>query len=180
MVIIITGRYIKELREKSGLTQTGLAKAVGVTQAHIARIEGENVDPRLSTVNKILAVLQATKKKVTCSDIMITKVFNISKNSTVVDAIRMMKRHDISQLPVVDKDKVIGSIKESTITKMFDKITPKTKVNEVMEEPFPMINVKDSVEVPKSLLDFHPAILVTDKGKVVGIITKSDLFKLIK
>ena len=40
-----------------GVEQRQLAELVGVSQAHIAKIEKESVDPRLSTVNKILKVL---------------------------------------------------------------------------------------------------------------------------
>ena len=55
--MIIKGSILRKMRLEAGLTQSQLAKLVGVSQAHIAKIEGEKVDPRLSTVNKILEVL---------------------------------------------------------------------------------------------------------------------------
>lgn len=48
---------IKKMRIEAGLTQNELARMIGVSQAHIAKIENEKVDPRLSTINKILQVL---------------------------------------------------------------------------------------------------------------------------
>jgi len=54
---------LKKMRLEAGLTQSQLAKMVGVSQAHIAKIEGEKVDPRLSTVNKILEILTDRKRK---------------------------------------------------------------------------------------------------------------------
>ena len=59
MVIIISGKYIKDLREKLGMSQQELADSVGVTQAHIAKIESEKVDARLSTINKIVSILES-------------------------------------------------------------------------------------------------------------------------
>jgi predicted transcriptional regulator len=40
------------------------------------------------------------------------------------------------------------------------------------------VDARDPVDVIKPLLDFHPAVLVAEKGKVRGIITKSDLLRL--
>ncbi|MEM2355857.1 MAG: helix-turn-helix domain-containing protein, partial [Candidatus Bathyarchaeia archaeon] len=47
--MIITGSTIKKLRLEAKLTQKKLAELVGVSQAHIAKIEQGRVDPRLST-----------------------------------------------------------------------------------------------------------------------------------
>jgi len=49
------------------LTQKKLAEMAGVSQAHVAKIEQGKVDPRLSTVNKILVVLTEGKQK-KCTD----------------------------------------------------------------------------------------------------------------
>ena len=44
-------------RQARGWTQAQLAEAVGTTQSAIARLEGGDQDPRLSTVGSICAVL---------------------------------------------------------------------------------------------------------------------------
>ncbi|MHA1431033.1 MAG: helix-turn-helix domain-containing protein, partial [Candidatus Freyarchaeota archaeon] len=49
-----TPEDIKRLRKKVGLTQTELAEKAGVSQSLIARIESGSVDPRLSTLQRIL------------------------------------------------------------------------------------------------------------------------------
>jgi len=50
---------IEEMRIKSGLTQTQLAKKANVSQPMIARLEKGDQDrtPTLSTINKVLAAL---------------------------------------------------------------------------------------------------------------------------
>ncbi len=55
--MIVTGSIIKKLRIEAGLTQRQLAELARVSQAHVAKIEKGRVDPRLSTVNRILQVL---------------------------------------------------------------------------------------------------------------------------
>lgn len=51
------GESIKDLREKRGLTQRGLAKRAHTSQSAIARIEAGTIDPRVSTLDRILNTL---------------------------------------------------------------------------------------------------------------------------
>lgn len=65
----ITGSMLKRLRLEAKLTQKKLAELVGVSRAHIAKIEQGKVDPRLSAINKILQVSTEGKEK-KCRDLM--------------------------------------------------------------------------------------------------------------
>jgi len=180
VVIIISGKYIKELREKLGLSQQELAERVGVTQAHIAKIEAEKVDARLSTINKIVTILESNQKKDKCKNFMTKHIISISSNEKVSKAIQMMRKYNISQIPIIDSNVCKGSIRELTIIKNLDKNIGEKKVKEIMEESFPVIDSNDTMETAKSLLDFHQAILFIENGKISGMMTKSDLLKLIK
>lgn len=44
-------------REASGLTQTEVAAAMGTSQSQVARLESASVDTKLSTIEKLAAVL---------------------------------------------------------------------------------------------------------------------------
>ncbi len=59
---IPNGEDLRQLRLKKGYTQSQLAELSGVSQALIARIEKESINPRLSTVRTILAVLYGDEK----------------------------------------------------------------------------------------------------------------------
>jgi len=56
---------------------------------------------------------------------------------------------------------------------------PKMEAGDLMTDAFPQIDENYPVDTILSLLRYSQAILTTRKGKVVGIITKSDLFKLL-
>lgn len=180
MVIIISGKYIKELREKMGISQQELAERVGMTQAHIAKIETEKVDARLSTINKVVTILESNQKKDKCKNFMSKHIVSISSDEKVSKAIHLMRKYNISQIPVIDSGRSLGSIRELTIIKNLDKDIDEKKVKEIMEDGFPVLDVNDTTETAKSLLNFHQAILFTEKGNIAGMMTKSDLLKLTK
>lgn len=176
--MLISGAYIKELRGKLGLTQSELAEKVGITQAHIAKIENNKVDARLSTINKILAVLETDKYKLRAKDIMVKKLIYVLPSDDVKKVVRLLKSHGISQLPVLKNDVSVGSVNESTIIKNWN--NPHTHIRDIMEKSLPLVDAEESVDTIKAMLQSVSSVLVSEKGKVVGIITKSDLFKLIK
>ena len=180
MVIIISGKYIKDLREKLGMSQQELADSVGVTQAHIAKIESEKVDARLSTINKIVSILESNQRDAKCKNVMSKHIISISPNEKASKVTQLMRKHGISQLPVIENKISIGSVKESTIIKNMDKNFSEKKVKDIMEDSFPVIDSNDTIETARSLLDFHQAVLFTERGKIVGMMTKTDLLKLTK
>jgi len=175
--MIITGKYIRQLREEAGLSQAELARLAKVSQAHIAKIEGEKVDPRLSTVNRILFVLKTRKSagKVKCSEIMHIHVVSAAPDDPVHKAIKTMHRMGISQMPVMRGQAQLGSIGETTIMRNSDRNLKRLRVRDIIDRPFPVVDVDDTIDMLPPLLDAHGAVLVSEKGRIKGIITKSDL-----
>jgi predicted transcriptional regulator len=178
---LVSGEDIRRLRKMMGLTQKELAKKAGVSQSLIARIEKKSVDPRLSTVKKILEALALVKEGKIAKDIMHSPVITVKITDTVRKAVELMRKHDISQLPVLKENVIVGSVKETTIIHRITRgrnirrafFTP---VYNIMENPF--VTVEPSVgvdEVLSIMSSGHPAVLVVDEEKLVGIITKIDI-----
>ena len=176
--MIIKGSILRKMRLEAGLTQSQLAKLVGVSQAHIAKIEGEKVDPRLSTVNKILGVLTSKKRK-TCEEIMTRDVIVTSPKEKIKKVSEIMIKHAISQLPVIENGRVIGMVTEEGIVKNLSSNISEKTVENIMEPPLPSVSENTDLITVRSILRTHPGVLVTRKGKLVGIITRSDLLKVI-
>ena len=173
---------IKIRRQKLGLKQKDLSELAKVSQSLIAKIESENLSPSYEIVKRIFIVLDSLehKNEKKCSEIMVPAI-TIDKKETIGKAIEVMKKHSISQLPILNNKEVVGSISESTIYNKIMEGTPrnsliKMSVSEVMGEPFPMIKADYPLSIAIPLLKSSEAILLTEKHNIVGIITKSNLF----
>jgi predicted transcriptional regulator len=68
-------------------------------------------------------------------------------------------------------------VSEITSEKDFTKISNKP-LEEFMNDCFPMVSKNLDVATVSKFVEANPAVLVVDKGKVVGIITKTDIIKL--
>jgi predicted transcriptional regulator len=176
-MMAVTGELLKKRRLEAGLTQSELAKMAGVSQAHIAKIEGEKVDPRLSTVNRILQVLNGGRGR-KCGDVMTRGVITTNPNDKIRKASETMVRHAISQLPVVKSNNVIGMITEEGIVRNLKPDLADEPVQKVMEPPLPSVPEDTDISLIRPLLEVHSGVLVTRRGKLVGIITRSDLLEV--
>ena len=172
---MIEPKTIKEMRQSLGITQRQVASATGVSQAHISMIEKGKVDPRLSTVNRILAML-STKNNDNCSQIMTRGVKTVSYSEPVKKAIRLMDEFNISQLPVIQGNKPVGIISEGDIISNLDEIEDKT-VGQIMRELPPIVSPSASIDMVSQILQKSPVVLVSDKGQLTGIIARSDLMR---
>ncbi len=176
--MVISGSALKRLRLEAGLTQRQLAELVDVSQAHIAKIEKEKVDPRLSTVNRILQVLTEREGK-KCGEIMTRHVISIGPLDNVAKASKLMMKHAISQLPVLEGGIIVGTITEDSIVRNLSTTLGEEKVERIMRAPLPSVPEDTSVGMIQPLLQDHPAVLVVRRGEIVGIIARSDLLKVI-
>jgi predicted transcriptional regulator len=174
--MIITGEMLKRLRIDAGLTQTELARLVGVSQAHIAKIEQGKVDPRLSTINRILQVLTRTEAR-TCKDVMTRDVIFARPQDKIIEISEKMVKHDVSQIPVIDGSRVVGTVTEEAIIRRLSSDLPNQTAEKVMTSPLPIVEEDTDIEEVRTLLKKNQGVLITKSGKIIGIITRSDLLK---
>jgi len=172
---------LRTLRKKANLTQKELAKLAGISQSLVARIESGDVDPRVSTLRKILLVFNdVTEKKISLKQVMHSPVITINWNETIGNGVEILWKHGISQLPVIKNNEVVGSIREETILKKFNEENIKDLLNKsiayITEEPFPSVSIDANINDVLRLLSIGtPAVLVNNHQRMVGIITKIDL-----
>ncbi|MFX0038987.1 MAG: CBS domain-containing protein [Promethearchaeota archaeon] len=185
MEILPSLSELKRLRKKLNISQKELGKVLNIPQSTISRIENATIDPPYSKLKKIYEFLENERKKREKSmkhaeDIMTKKIISITPNSTIREAIALMNEHQISQLPILEKNQNFGSITSKKIQKFIidhPEIISKD-VFLIKELPFPEIDKSWNVKEISNLLLKYPAVLVRQSNNYIGIITDSDLIKL--
>jgi predicted transcriptional regulator len=180
-------RDIGRRRKAAGMTQKELALRAGISQSLVAKIEAGSVQPSYEIVRRIFGVFDELGRatEVRAKDIMSRDVATIPKSSTVGRAADTMRRLGYSQLPVTDGTHVVGMITEKT---MLDVVAEgrsiaeimRRKVESVMDDAPPMVGENEPIASLSGLLQNNAAVLVAKGMRTVGIIAKSDLFKIAK
>ncbi|MDO8741328.1 MAG: CBS domain-containing protein [Candidatus Woesearchaeota archaeon] len=170
---------IRLLRKKLGITQSDLAKLANVSQSFIAKLEARLIEPSYTKTKKLFEVLTSFKeeKDPKAEQLMIKKIISLKPNDKVDEAIKLMRKHAISQVPIVERNNVVGIVSEATIINNIGKDIASLELKDIMEETPPIISKNSSMGLVSDLLKHYPIILVADKGKLEGLITKADLLK---
>jgi len=117
-------------------------------------------------------------------DIMNRNVVCIKKDIPVIDAIRLMAKNNITGIPVVEDDMtLVGILSEQDVLRLFhtyDDEKDRT-VNDFMTQPAVHFEEKEPLlDVCYCLRDNSiRRVPITSNGKVVGVISRSDILKCI-
>jgi cystathionine beta-synthase len=106
------------------------------------------------------------------------KLVTISPDATAEQAIQLLEATGISQLPVMDAGKPVGSVQEVTLVRvMHDSGDPNAvRIGDVMARPLPTVDVNTHLdEAYRLLLAGYTGVLATSDGAVVDIVTRIDL-----
>ena len=101
----------------------------------------------------------------------------------VSHAIERMRKFKISQIPVVDITGFVGSIDESNLFEHYidNKNFANKPIQEIMGKPYPVVNLKDSIDTVAALFSKeNQAVLVNLGNSKYQIITKYDFIGSIK
>ena len=100
----------------------------------------------------------------------------VSPTEPLSNAARLMKVHDITQIPVMQNGKQVGSIDDHTMLScMLDHPVNSKLIGDIMGAPYPVVDLTTSIEeVAKMVKSGHRAVLVeVEQG--YHIITKQDI-----
>jgi cystathionine beta-synthase len=124
-----------------------------------------------------------TKAEDVIKDHINKQLIVVRTEELVSHAIDRMRKHDISQIPVVDITGFVGSVDETDLFRsyMADKNVIDKPIKEVMGKPFPVVKLSTSIEdVSKFFSKDNDAVLVNLENGNHQIITKSDIIRSMK
>jgi cystathionine beta-synthase len=101
-------------------------------------------------------------------------------NDTVADALSKMDELGLTQLPVLEEGRAVGSLRESRVLAKVvrNRDLLEAKVADVMEGSFPTVDVDDSLAAVTRRLQTSPAVLIEEYGRIIGIITRHDVLDM--
>lgn len=172
---------IKKIRKKLGLTQSELAKKAGVSQSLIAKIEASTLDPGYTKTKQIFDALEnlTQSEELSAQDIMQKKIVTANAQEKIIDIIKTMKKHAISQVPIIEHETPIGLMTESVLLDKISSGADMTKLHarDIMDECPPVVTPSTKISVITHLLRHFPVVLVAEKGTLKGLVSKADLIE---
>lgn len=106
------------------------------------------------------------------------KLLTVDVNSTVNEALTILNKYNISQLPVTDNGHVVGSLNDNYLfNRLIENMDVKHQpIKNLMQPAFPIVGEKTSIEeVSKLITKDNNAVLLRDMGGNMHIITKHDI-----
>ncbi len=107
----------------------------------------------------------------------IPPIVSVSPTQTVEEALNLMSSYELSELPVVEADKVVGAVREN---KLMGKVIESrdamaVSISEIMEEPMPVLDANENIQSGIAKLKEHPAVVVREFGRLIGVLSRHDV-----
>jgi len=120
-------------------------------------------------------------------DVMMKDVVFVDKDINLRHVLKIMKKHDITKIPVVEDKKLIGVITDNIIAVKLGSIRKKgipasrLHASSVTDKEFEVVRPDTDVKTILKKVGGHgPTMLnVVENGKLVGVVTKADLLHLV-
>ena len=121
------------------------------------------------------------------SEVMTTEVISVDKDVNLNHVLKLMKKHDITKIPVVENKKLIGLVTDNTIAYKLGSIrkrdisTSRLHASSVMEKELKTVSPNtDITTILRMVGKPGPTMLpILEKNHLVGVLTKADLLPLV-
>jgi len=126
---------------------------------------------------------ETARARVSAGDVLRAKhslvpLISVGPDEAAIEAVAVLEQHGISQMPVIDESRAVGSINEVILAKaLHDGLDPRsTPVAAIMGAPLPQVDEATDISEPyRLLLAGHCGVLVTSGGAPSGFLARIDL-----
>jgi cystathionine beta-synthase len=188
----------RRIAREEGLLVGGSSGTAAVAAVRLAKTLDENAivvvilpDSGRGYMSKIFnddwmianGFLADAKRRATVGDVLrgktpLPQLITVQQNDTVKTALDLLRKYEISQIPVMQGNENVGSINDvGVMQSVFDHADILHQpVSEVMGRAFPALEQFEAIERAYKLLTLaNPAIVVTDDGEPIGVLTRQDI-----
>lgn len=104
----------------------------------------------------------------------------VTPRTSIQEMLDLMDEHGLSQLPVIEDGKSVGSLREHNVMSQIldDRSLLQEPVTRVMDPSFPVVNESVEVARAKPYLKDAPAMLIEEYGRIIGIVTRYDVLDI--
>jgi len=112
------------------------------------------------------------------------EVVSIHPENTIVQALNLMRTHNIGSVLVIEEDELIGILTERDTVRIIDEKTPlELPVREVMSSPVITIGADDTVAKTVQLMELRNirrVVVIGRRGEMLGVIGARDILRNIR
>ncbi len=130
--------------------------------------------------NEVIYMTDALLEDVSVRDYMSDEYKTGKPGDTLADAMGIMRKHELTELPITEGDDLVGLVSYAILTRR-RKLPFTTLVENIMVTP-PRLEPDTAVTKAAEALmlsDFR-MVPVTERGKIVGMISRSDIIHVLK
>ncbi|MCL4399458.1 CBS domain-containing protein [Candidatus Parvarchaeota archaeon] len=170
-------RIIAEIRlerARKRIRSYKLAKQSGISRSAMSKLENNDLEPSYKLVYRVVKALNwlvGTEEKTNAVREKMVKPIFLPPDESISKAREIMKKKDISQIPIVDKNNnIIGIVTEKSILD-----NPKgTVCSDSMEFDYAILGPDSDLGKARQLIRNTQIILVVENKKLIGLLTKAD------
>jgi predicted transcriptional regulator len=179
---------IRAKRKMLGLTQAKLAESAGISRASLSKLENKLTDMSYGNVKKIFDTLaQLERERIEALELegiylgmVHSSPIEYMEVSLPLDGVlEAMVRTRFSQFPVWKDGVAVGVVTEKivnrTIYERGFEVAMSVLVGEVMDPPFPVLDINTPLRLVIPLLQECQGVLTSQAGEVTGIVTNFDV-----
>lgn len=111
----------------------------------------------------------------------IPNMVSLPASASVQEALSLMSSYEVSDLPVVDADQLVGTVREAKLmgAVIANRETIEHEIAAYMERPAPIIDAQESIDVAIKALKDVPMVVVREYGRYMGVVTRHDVLEFL-
>ncbi len=123
---------------------------------------------------------------------MTKELVTITRQTTIADALELMRKHNVRRLPILEDDKLVGIVTDRDLSEVspspatslsvfeINYLLAKMKIKDAFPKKQKVITIEPDAYVEEAAIKMREhkigALPVVENGKLVGIITETNIF----